>query len=371
MTPAMASVGDMAKVELPYVQTFRDRHGCVRAYYRRTGFPRAALPAPGEPGFLAAYEAAAGVPAKAGGVGAERTQPGTIAALIVAYYASAEWAQLRATTQAGYRNMLDRFREKHGTKRVGTLEPRHLEAIFHAMAATPGAARNLRKRLARVFRLAVRLGWRSDNPVRETEPPVRRRNQVGFVPWTEDEIAAFERRWPSGTRERLALALLLYTGQRRSDVVTMGRQHRKAGRIHVRQIKTGARLAIREHPALQLELEQLPAAAEALTFLLTTHGKPFSAAGFTAWFVERAELAGLQDRSPHGLRKAAGRRLAEAGCTEKEIAAVLGHATLAEVANYTRDANQAALADKAVRRLGRTNRERRVSNPTVKPSTTR
>jgi integrase len=36
------------------------------------------------------------------------------------------------------------------------------------------------------------------------------------------------------------LALLLYTGQRRSDVVTMGKQHiDKDGAIHLCQIKTG------------------------------------------------------------------------------------------------------------------------------------
>ncbi len=346
----MSAAAAMAKIDVPYVQAYADRHGRRRFYYRRAGHPRTPLPPPGDPGFLAAYEAAAGATRAAGGAGAERTQPGSIAALIVAYYASAEWAALRASTRIGYRNMLDRFREQHGAKRVATLEPRHLEAIFHKLAATPGAARNLRKRLRRVFRLAVRLGWRTDNPVTETEPPVRRRNQVGFIPWTEAEIAAFEARWPSGTRERLALALLLYTGQRRSDVVTMGRQHIKAGRIHVSQLKTGARLAIRIHPALQRELDQLPA-SDTLAFVLTAQGTPFTAQGFSAWFRDRAQLAGLKGRTPHGLRKAAGRRLAEVGCTEKEIAAVLGHATLSEVANYTRDANQAALADRALAKL--------------------
>ena len=62
--------------------------------------------------------------------------------------------------------------------------------------------------------------------------------------------------------------------------------------------------------------------------------------------------AGLPDRCvPHGLRKAAARRLAEAGCSEKQIAAVTGHTTLKEVARYTRAANQERLAADAVARL--------------------
>lgn len=336
----------MARVEIPYVQQFRDRHGRWRWYYRRRGYCRVALPDPGSPGFMAAYEAAAGRP-RTEGAGQERTHPGTIAALVVAYYTTAEWAQLRPTTQRDYRYQLDAFREAHGTKRVSSIEPRHVEAIIHAIGAKPGAAANLRKRLRRIFALAERLGWRDSNPVKPAEK-VRRRSD-GHIPWSEADIAAFEARWPSGSRERLALALLLYTGQRRSDVVTIGRQHLRDGRIHVKQIKTGARVAIRAHPALQRELDAAP---PGMTYLLTSFGKPFSAAGFTIWFVERAKLAGLERRSPHGLRKAAARRLAEAGCSAKEIAAVTGHASLAQVEAYTRDADKALLADAAMGRIG-------------------
>jgi integrase len=318
----------------------------MRWYYRRRGYRRTALPEPGSPGFLGAYEAAGGV-TTTGGAGKERTKPGTISALVVAYYVSAEWAQLRSSTQRDYRYQLDAFRTAHGDKRVATIEPKHVEAIVHAVGAKPGAALNLRKRLRRLFALAERLGWRADNPVKPAERS--RQRSDGHVPWSEDDIARYEARWPSGSRERLALALLLYTGQRRSDVVTMGRQHVRDGRIQVKQIKTGARLALPIHPILKLEID---AAAPGMTFLLTSFGKPFSAAGFTLWFVARAKLAGLEKRSPHGLRKAAARRLAEAGCSAKEIAAVTGHASLAQVAAYTRDADQRLLADAAMGRIG-------------------
>lgn len=337
----------MATVDVPYLQVFKDRHGHVRYYYRRKDYPRVTLPDPSSAAFWSAYDAAGRQAPATEGAAANRTEPGSIYALIVAYYQTAEWRALRESTKTGYRNMLDRFRVKHGHKSVAKVTTKYLDELFEEMALkTPGAARNLRKRLRRVFRLAVKMEWRKTNPVTETDAP--KHTTKGFTPWTEDDIAAFEKHWPSGSRERLALALLLYSGQRRSDVVTMGRQHVRDGRIHVVQLKTSARLAIRIHPTLRKEIDVAPAG---MTFILTQAGKPFSAAGFTAWFRKRAEKAGVKERTPHGLRKAAGRRLAEAGCTGKQIMAVLGHTTLAEAENYTRDADQATLADTAVGRL--------------------
>lgn len=343
----------MAKIDLANVQAFTDRHGRRRHYYRRKGQRK--IPLPGDPGsaeFMAAYaEAKASDPvcsaeARASAV-ASRTQPRSINALIIEYYRSQEFLDLKPATQRNYRNILDRFRAQHGGKGAASVETHHLEAIFISMAGRPGATRNLRKRLNRVFRLAVRMGWRKDNPIRETEAP--RTKSGGFIPWSEAEIVRFREYWPSGSRERLALELLLCTGQRRSDVRLMGRQHVSPdNRISVVQQKGGKRLRIQIHPALKAEIDQHPAA---MTFVTTTHGAPFSEAGFTQWFVERAVLAGIKGRTPHGLRKAAGRRLAEAGCTAKQIAAVLGHSTLSEVERYTRDASQVHLADDAMAQL--------------------
>jgi integrase len=74
--------------------------------------------------------------------------------------------------------------------------------------------------------------------------------------------------------------------------------------------------------------------------------------GFSQWMRDAITAAGLPlECQPHGLRKAAGRRLAEAGCTAHEIMAVLGHKTLAEAERYTREADQARLAEGAVAKL--------------------
>src|SRR5262249_42096833 len=131
------------------------------------------------------------------------------------------------------------------------------------------------------------------------------------------------------------------TAQRRSDVVTLGRQHVRNGVLYLRQRKTGRSLEIPVHPALQAILDGT--SSEHLTFLTTQAGQPFSPAGFTNWFRDRCNEAGLpRGTSAHGLRKAACRRLAEAGCSANLIAAVSGHKSLREVQRYTEAADQGA-----------------------------
>src|SRR5262245_34260420 len=104
----------------------------------------------------------------------------------------------------------------------------------------------------------------------------------GFHTWTEDEIEQFEAYHPTAAKPRLALALLPYTGHRRSDLVRMGRQHIKAGVLTVRQGKTGAELAIPVHAHLRAVLDATP--SEHLTFLVTATGKPYGGNAFSEQF---------------------------------------------------------------------------------------
>ena len=140
------------------------------------------------------------------------------------------------------------------------------------------------------------------------------------------------------------MALMLFTAQRRSDVVRMGRQHVRNGAIEVRQQKTGTLLTIPIHPGLQAVLDGTP--SRHLTFLTTTQDKPFrSSASFGNWFGQCCREAGLpKGTAAHGFRKAACRRLAEAGCTALEIMAISGHRSMSEVQRYCAAADQARLA---------------------------
>jgi integrase len=217
-----------------------------------------------------------------------------------------------------------------------------------ARAEKPDRANLLRKVLRAMMQHAVETGLRPDDPTRDVKAiPVK---SDGFHSWTDAEIERFEECHPIGSKPRLALALLLYTGQRRSDMVTMGRQHiDKNGAIHVRQAKTGATLTIPVHPSLQEIIEATP--SEHLTFLTTTSAKPFTTGSFGNWFRKQCNAAGLPHCAAHGLRKAAARRLAEAGCTAHEIAAITGHASLREIVRYTKAADQTRLAEAAMNKM--------------------
>ena len=332
----------MTRIKLDYVHEYCDRHGKLRRYFRRPGFKRIALPgAPGSDEFMTAYQLAlAGQPPRVE-IGAGRTKLGTVNAAIVGYYSSLAFHSLAPGTQKMRRAILERFRGEHGDKRIALL-PR--EFIIRTLGKKkPFAARNWFKTLRGFMEFVVAENFRADDPTHGVKLP--RARAGGFHTWTEAEIAQFEERHPIGTRPRLALALLLYTAQARVDVVGIGPQHNRGGEIVLRRQKTGRARQIPLHQELRKVLDATP--GQHLTYLVTENGKPFTAAGFGNWFRQRCDEAGLSHCSAHGLRKAACRRLAEAGCTAHQIAAISGHLTLREVERYTKAVDQVHLARQA------------------------
>jgi integrase len=335
-------------VRLKHIDRFRDRHGVRRHYLRLPGRKRVALPGqPGNPEFMAAYHAALAAAAADAPPEPQRAAPGSLDALAVSFYRSGTWQALRASTATAYRRLIEGLRAQHGDKPVRMLTAAGVRALM-AEKGSATAAANMRLRMLRALMAhAVEVG------LLVTDPTVGvkriRRKERGFPTWTEADIAAFEARWPSGTIQRRAFALFLYTAQRRSDVVRMGRQNLRAGAIVVRQIKTGVELELPIHSALAAELAHVPAGQ--MLFLETQFGKPYTSGGLYNAFAEWVRAAGLSDRSPHGLRKACARRLAEAGATSHQIASVTGHTTLREVERYTRAAEQTGLARAAMARI--------------------
>jgi len=189
------------------------------------------------------------------------------------------------------------------------------------------------------------------------------KSRLGFHRWTDAEIAQYEAHHPIGTRARLAMALGLYTGQARQDVIAMGEQHIVRERDSesdceveilnwVRkktEDKTGLELAIPVHPELRRIIDATP--SKHLTFLVTELGAPFTAAGFGGWFRDRCNEAALPHCSFHGLRKAAATRLIDAGCDVVEAAAITGHASLKELQRYIETRDRKKAARRAMRKL--------------------
>lgn len=324
-----------------HVTEYKDRHGKARYRYRRTGFPAHHFTAPpGTMQFLTELAACKAMEKLA--IGQDRAVPGSIDDLAVQFYRSPAWKEMRPSSQATYRGIIDRFRVSHGKKPVALIKPVHLDAILGAMSDRPAAANNLRKALKRMFKYAIKLEMRADNPAMLTDP--YKQNGDGFHAWSEEEIDAYRAHHPLGTRPRLAMELLLWTDQRRSDVVRMGKQHVRDGRLHVRQQKTGKLLWIKMAPQLHAAIDAMPA-SDALVYLVTAQGKSFTAAGFGNWFRDQCDAAGLKGCSAHGLRKAMARRAADLGATNQQLKSVGGWSGDREVSVYTASANQRALAD--------------------------
>lgn len=130
-------------------------------------------------------------------IGAERTKPGTVAALVVTYFNSAQFRSLSPSTQATYRGILERFRADHGHRRVAHLARENAEMLGNR-ASTPAAANNWLRMVRMLMRLAVELGMRTDDPTFGIKP-LRIRSD-GFQIWRPDQIAAFRGKHAIGTR---------------------------------------------------------------------------------------------------------------------------------------------------------------------------
>ncbi len=341
-----------------YVKAYVDRNGKARFYFRRRGFKSVALPGlPWSPVFMAAYEEAlAGQPME---IGAAHVKPGSMRALAASYFGSVDYRSMKTNSQYVRRKLIERFCEetdkdgrKHGDKSAVTLRREHVIKLMGARAEKPESANGLRKALRAMMRHAVEAGLRADDPTRDVKA-LRPKSKLGFHRWSEAEIAQFEARHPIGTKPRLALALGLYTGQARQDVIAMGPQHVKSEVLSWIRGKTerttGTELGIPVHPTLRKIIDATPSGH--LTFLVTEFGKPFTPAGFGNWIREQCDMANLHHCSFHGLRKAASVRLAEGGCTPHEIAAITGHASLKEVVRYTNTVDRKRLARAAMDKM--------------------
>jgi integrase len=342
-----------------HVHGYIDRHGKPRFYFRRAGFKKIPLPGlPWSPEFMRAYEAVTSGGISPRRIGTSRVVAGTVHELVANYLDCSLFNGCAPETKRTRRNILERFREAHGGKRIYFTEAsgkkvmlltrEHVQRIVNEKAGTPFAQRNFLNTLRAMFKWAAQEGRIPDDPTLG----VKRRavESAGYKTWSEADIEMFEAAHPMGSRARLALALALYTGQRRGDLVRMGRQHIRNGILTTEQQKTGVHLEIPVHPKLAETIEATP--SKHLMFLTTAHGQPFTPAGFTNWFRDMCNEAGLpKGPSAHGLRKAAARRLADLGCTAHEIASITGHASISEVQRYTKAADRKRLAQSAMRKL--------------------
>lgn len=334
----------MTKIRLAFVHEYRDRHGRLRRYVRRPGACRVALLGlPGTPEFMQAYQDAMSGPL----VRPRAPKQGTLAALAADFFASTEFSNLKPSSQVTYRLALAPVLARDGYRLVRDLPADKARKLIQEIGADRPAMANLVQAvMRRMFSFATAIGLRRDNPFAAMP-----RYKLGtHHTWTDEQLAAYERRWPLGTRERLGFDLLLYTAQRVGDVVRMQRSHIRNGVLAITQQKTGVDVFVPVHPALARSINA--GSAKGLFLIGDRSGRPIKREQLSLLIAKAIEAAGLPSECvAHGLRKAALRRLAEHGATAKEMQAVSGHKTLAEIERYTHAADQQRLARAAISAL--------------------
>lgn len=280
-------------------------------------------------------------------IGARKTHPGSINALVVSYYGSTAWEALEVDTRKTRRRVIERFRAEHGDKRVALLQRDHILKMLTAIEK-PSAKRHWLKAIRGLLRSAVP-SMRADDST-EGIASVKMPKSKGHHTWTDDEIAQYRAYWPLGTQQRLVFEFALETFSRRGEVVRLGPQHVRHGRIRIERTHGSDDVDIEMSPELQAACDAMP--KRHLTYIVTASGKPRSKYGLGTDFAQWATEAELPARCRlHGLKKAGMRRAAEAQATTHELMALSGHRTLSEVQRYTDAANRKLLADSAMAKL--------------------
>jgi integrase len=343
---------------LKYVLYDPDRHGNDRFYVRRRGKPRLRIrETPGTPAFLLAVQAALDAidtPHEHVRANGRVIVPGSLAALATKHFASMDFLRLDAASQRNRRNIIEEcLKEKVSGCVFGDM-PLLMEIKEKQDMA--GAANNRRKYLSVMFTWAL-----AQTPQLMQRNPARDVKSVGdetdgYYTWTDEDIVTYEAAHPVGSKARLALALLMFTGMRRQDAIRLGPPSIRNGLIEMTPKTTKGTNPELTYKPLLPELDEIIKATPVLgskTFLVTSKGRPFTEAGFGNWFKARCMEAGLPQCTAHGLRKAAACRCADAGVSDHDMMQLFDWASPRMAAHYTRKANKKKATARTIQHLSR------------------
>ena len=350
----------MPRPRPPYLQREVTRHGKTLWYVRRDKGPRIRINgAFGSAEFMAEYHRAVA------GELAPKRQPAiktnSVKWLLDRYRESAAWANLSPATRRQRENIFLPILASAGKEPFAEISRQDIAEAVDRRAATPFAAANFVKAMRGLFQWAMKSGHVAQDPTRDASTTTPKTD--GFHAWTEEEISRFEARWPIGTRERLALALFLFTGLRRGDVAILGRQHVRNGVITIRTEKTGTPVILPILPVLQEIIDASPTGD--LVFLASERGKSMTKESLGNWFRDACNAADVPG-SAHGLRKAGATRLANNGATVAQLEAIYGWTGGNMAALYTRTADRARLARQAISMLEKPEKGTSIPEPSQK-----
>jgi integrase len=352
----------MPRPRPPHLHREITRHRKAVWYVRIGKGPRIRLKAEfGSDDFAAEYQAAiTGTPRPRKGAPAA----GTLAWLIARYRETTAWSVLSRATQRQRENIFKHVLASAGSDPFLRITEKTILAGRERRAGTPAQARNFLDAMRGLFRWGFEARLVPRDPTVSVKNPKRKKGP-GFKKWTEEEVQRYEAHWPIGTKERVWLDVLLYTGLRRGDAVLIGRQHVRNGIATLQTEKSGETITVTLPilPALARTLAAGPCGD--LAFICGARGTPLAKESFGNAFKEACQAAGINEikKAAHGLRKIGATRAAENGATVAELEALFGWRGGTMAALYTEEANRAKLSKGAIGKLARTPDEHSIPAP--------
>lgn len=354
-------IAAMPRLRPPHLHPQRTRHGKLVWYVRRGKGPRTRIHANfGTPEFEEEYQAAlAGAPRKL------KTRPssGSLAWLWDRFRETAHWTDLKASTRRQRENIMLKVLAKSGQEPCDAITGDDILAGRDKRSAAPSQAKGFLVVMRALYRWAKEAGHVKTDPTLGIKAFPRRRT-VGFPIWTEDEVDRYQNYWPIGTKERVWIDVLLYTGLRRGDAVQLGRQHVRNGVATLWTEKSQGTLAV-TLPILPILAKTIAAGpCGDLAFICGGRGQPLKKESFGNLFREACNKAGIHGKSAHGLRKVGATRAADNGASEQQLNSIFGWETGSGMAKvYTEAANRKRAAMKAMVLMERTAEEQSIPSP--------
>jgi integrase len=351
----------MPRPRPPHLHRETTRHGRAIWYVRVGKGPRIRIRADfGTPDFDAEYQAAVTGTARP----RKNASAGSLAWLVARYRETLAWTELSFRTRRQRENIFRHVLETAGDRPYVRIDSAAIKAGLERRAKTPSQARHFLETMRGLFQWGKEAGMVKADPTDAVRGPSRKQGP-GFRVWTEDDVAAYERRWLVGTRERVWLHVLLYTGLRSGDAVRLGRQHVRDGVAQLETEKTGTPVTLPILPVLAETLTAGPCGD--LHFIVGKEGRPMSSGYFSNEFVRAARAAGVRG-SAHGVRKIAATRAAEAGATVAQLEAIFGWSGGRMASLYTRAADRRRLAREAMHKLDNAPRENAMATSIPAPN---
>jgi len=263
------------------------------------------------------------------------------AALIASYRACDRFTNLRTVTRYDYQRVMDYLLSKNADKDMTRLKRSDVLAAMEANKERVRFANYIPQVMSVLCEHAIDLGWLATNPakgVRRIKTPEHKKQT--HVPWTDEAVAKFR-------AEATALPLLIFelgvgTVQRPADLTRFKWGDYDGDSLRVVQSKTGVSLILPCTEALRatLDLVKPDPCNPSDTILRNALGMPMQYDNMAKIMRAERQRLGLVKHDLHAIRYRGVMELALAGCSDSEIAAYSGHASLAMVRKYAGEARQ-------------------------------